>query len=92
MSSAVSADPVRIMQQEIAKLRLLNEPTNEDAEMIRKVVYTLEEIVCQIDYAHDFCKLGGLQEVLRLLVSNIRFLGCIDMLAKSTCNKMLTKI
>ncbi|VDK17915.1 unnamed protein product [Anisakis simplex] len=61
-------DPVRQMKKLIDDLRQTEEPKkHEDTERLKAVVDSLEDIVCQVDAAVDFCKLGGLGEILRLM-------------------------
>lgn len=65
--AARMSDPVRQMYELIGKLKLIENPSNDDLEVVAKIVDDLEDLVCDIDCAADFCKLGGLLEVIRLL-------------------------
>ncbi|VDM44928.1 unnamed protein product [Toxocara canis] len=60
-------DPVRQMQKLIGELKALEEPTGDDLDSLNNTVDALENIVCQVDAAVDFCKLGGLAEIMRLM-------------------------
>lgn len=63
-----STDPVRHMTKHIEQLKSIGKSKN-DIDSITEIVDNLEELVCDIDCAADFCKLGGLVEIIRLLVS-----------------------
>uniref|UniRef100_A0A9J2PNZ9 Nucleotide exchange factor Fes1 domain-containing protein n=1 Tax=Ascaris lumbricoides TaxID=6252 RepID=A0A9J2PNZ9_ASCLU len=61
------SDPVRQMKTLISELKALKEPTSEDIDNLTAIIDALENIVCQVDAAVDFCTLGGLAEVQRLM-------------------------
>lgn len=61
-------NPVKHMIKNIEQLKLIPK-TKNDVGNVTEIVDNLEELVCDIDCAADFCKLGGLVEVIRLLVS-----------------------
>lgn len=63
-----TSDPVRQMIQLINDLKQINNPSEENIEKIEVIIDQLENIVCQIDCAVDFCKLGGMVEIKRFLV------------------------
>uniref|UniRef100_A0A0M3I4H1 TOG domain-containing protein n=1 Tax=Ascaris lumbricoides TaxID=6252 RepID=A0A0M3I4H1_ASCLU len=72
LESAISdlvekSDPVRQMKTLISELKALKEPTSEDIDNLTAIIDALENIVCQVDAAVDFCTLGGLAEVQRLM-------------------------
>ncbi|KAL3994496.1 hypothetical protein ACH3XW_21960 [Acanthocheilonema viteae] len=75
MAEAMScSDPVRHMKKNIEQLKLITK-TN-DVDSVTQIVDNLEELVCDIDCAADFCKLGGLVEVIRLLKSDYDSVRC----------------
>uniref|UniRef100_A0AAF5PXL6 Nucleotide exchange factor Fes1 domain-containing protein n=1 Tax=Wuchereria bancrofti TaxID=6293 RepID=A0AAF5PXL6_WUCBA len=66
-------DPVRHMTKYIEQLKLIR---NNDVDSVAEIVDNLEELICDIDCAADFCKLDGLVEVIRLLKSNCDPIRC----------------
>ncbi|KAK6104314.1 hypothetical protein QQG55_15805 [Brugia pahangi] len=68
-----SADPVRHMVKHIEQLKLIR---NNDVDSVAEIADNLEELICDIDCAADFCKLGGLVEVIRLLKSDCDPVRC----------------
>lgn len=75
MAEAVHAtDPVRQMYEHIAKLKAIDKPSEEDAKEVEAVADDLEDLICDIDCAVDFCKLGGLIQLIRLLVGYRRII------------------
>ncbi|VDK73638.1 unnamed protein product [Litomosoides sigmodontis] len=64
-----STNPVKHMLKNIEQLKLVPK-TKSEIGNITEIVDNLEELVCDIDCAADFCKLGGLVEVIRLLKSD----------------------
>ncbi|VDN06295.1 unnamed protein product [Thelazia callipaeda] len=65
--AARATDPVRHMSKYINMLKLIENPSEEDAEDVRRIIDEAEDLLCDIDFARDFCKLGGLTEVIRIL-------------------------
>lgn len=61
-------DPVKQIMKNIEQLKLITK-TDNDVDSVTQIIDNLEELVCDIDCAVNFCKLGGLVEVIRLLVS-----------------------
>ncbi|EFO25449.2 hypothetical protein LOAG_03032 [Loa loa] len=68
-------DPVKHMTEHIEQLKLIGK-NKDDVDSIATVVDNLEELVCDIDCAADFCRLGGLVEVIRLLKSDYNSVRC----------------
>lgn len=66
---AQKSDPVRQMKLHIGELQKMEDPSDVDLENLESIVDALENIVCQIDCAVDFCKLGGVREIERFMAS-----------------------
>uniref|UniRef100_A0A0N5AFI5 Fes1 domain-containing protein n=1 Tax=Syphacia muris TaxID=451379 RepID=A0A0N5AFI5_9BILA len=61
-------DPVRQMIEHIKELREIKDlMSNVDIDKICLIVDQLENIVCNVDCAVDFCKLGGISEIQRFM-------------------------
>uniref|UniRef100_A0A0R3RYM5 Fes1 domain-containing protein n=1 Tax=Elaeophora elaphi TaxID=1147741 RepID=A0A0R3RYM5_9BILA len=69
------SDPVKHMTKRIKELKLIA-GSEDDVDRVTQIVDNLEELVCDIDCAADFCKLGGLVEVIRLLKSGCDSVRC----------------
>uniref|UniRef100_A0A8R1XN97 Nucleotide exchange factor Fes1 domain-containing protein n=1 Tax=Onchocerca volvulus TaxID=6282 RepID=A0A8R1XN97_ONCVO len=69
-------DPVRHMTKHIEQLKLIGKTSKDDVDNVKEIVDSLEELVCDIDYAADFCKLNGLVEVIRLMKSDCDSVRC----------------
>uniref|UniRef100_A0A915PW64 Nucleotide exchange factor Fes1 domain-containing protein n=1 Tax=Setaria digitata TaxID=48799 RepID=A0A915PW64_9BILA len=77
MAEAVQlTDPVKHMTKYIEQLKLMKDPSKDDVNIIAEIVENLEDLVCDIDLAADFCKLGGLVEVIRILKSDCDSVRC----------------
>ncbi|CAG9538410.1 unnamed protein product [Cercopithifilaria johnstoni] len=84
------ADPVKHLSKNIEQLKLIAK-TEDDVTSIKQIVDNLEELVCDMDCAADFCKLGGLVEVIRFLKSDSDSVRCeiarlIPLLAQNNPN------
>lgn len=64
------SDPTRQMIQHINELREMKQLSIDDFDKLELIIDELESIVCQIDCAIDFCKLGGIKEIERLMAYN----------------------
>ncbi|VDO37675.1 unnamed protein product [Onchocerca flexuosa] len=69
-------DPVRQMTTYIEQLKLIGKTSKNDVDNVKEIVDSLEELVCDIDCAANFCKLNGLVEVIRLLKSDCDSVRC----------------
>lgn len=49
-------------------LRSLMNPSDNDLDFVTNIVNTLEDVICQIDFAYNFCRMGGIEEIMRFMV------------------------
>ncbi|KAH7727069.1 hsp70-binding protein 1-like protein [Aphelenchoides avenae] len=68
---ASDTDPIKQMKKIMSQLDTFQEPKPEDVEPVGQIVEDLIDLVCHIDIAVDFCKLGGLHLIHRFLSSDI---------------------
>ncbi|KAM3719102.1 Hsp70 nucleotide exchange factor [Dirofilaria immitis] len=69
-------DPVKHLTRHIELLKLVGKTNKDEVDSVKEIVDNLEELVCDIDCAIDFCKLGGLVEVIRLLKNGCDPIRC----------------
>ncbi|VDN51750.1 unnamed protein product [Dracunculus medinensis] len=48
-------------------LRSLMNPSDNDLDFVTNIVNTLEDVICQIDFAYNFCRMGGIEEIMRFM-------------------------
>lgn len=65
---ASDSDPIKQMKKLMTELDKYQQPKQEDAAQIGLLVEDLIDLVCHIDIALDFCKLGGLHLLHRFMV------------------------
>lgn len=62
-------DPILQMKEYINQLNEIENPTEDDTDRVEELYEKLTNLVCDMDFALDFCKLDGLDLVKKFLVS-----------------------